>query len=244
VNRHQRRRAAKMLRVGIDDVVAADGDRCSVCRVTFMHNSKTFYGRTSGGALAVVGECCVRDLISLEATGIYLERDYADLPEPTGKGAATCSPEVALAAVSVIQERVSIIDEIARRGGITSAEKLKLRTEETAWKADDAAWFKAHPDRSHRLRRVFDGELEANSNNNNDVLLPEFHEIQILVRQVKPGMRIRRSIYRDLRTLIPDVEAVIHAMFDLFEGDGKIGQPISVQQVENLARRYEAGTWA
>jgi hypothetical protein len=57
----------------IDALVKRDGDHCSVCRTEFRHNAATFYGCTSDGAAAVVGECCRHRLQSITHAGVYLQ---------------------------------------------------------------------------------------------------------------------------------------------------------------------------
>ena len=52
------------------------------------------------------------------------------------------------------------------------------------WKRDDAAWFTAHPRRSHRVRDGFPGEFERASGGPVDF---------VVVRQIQPGLRIRVS---------------------------------------------------
>jgi hypothetical protein len=107
------------------------------------------------------------------------------------------------------------------------------REDDVAWKADDRAWFENNPTRSHRLRRLFPGESTGMS----DEAIPPGHELQILVRQVEPGLRARHGFYRNLAADIPDVEAVLHALFDVVVN--KRAGPISGQDLEELARKYE-----
>lgn len=87
----------------------------------------------------------------------------------------------------------------------------------TAWKSDDQKWFRQNPKRSHRLRRMFAGEEQTFP-----PLWPSppHHEWQVIVRQHRVGKRERRPFCRDTRETIPDVEPVVHALFD--HGGGNV----------------------
>jgi hypothetical protein len=69
------------------------------------------------------------------------------------------------------------------------------------WREDDRAWFEAHPDRSHRVRRAYPRECPGCSH--------------IAVRQVQEGKRLRQPI------ILPDdmpedaPEEPAWAIFDL-----------------------------
>lgn len=63
---------------------------------------------------------------------------------------------------------------------------------------------------------------------------PPNHEIQILVRQIEPGLRMRASFCRNLTTEIPDVEPILHAIFDLVSE----GRTIKTEDVGKLAEKY------
>jgi hypothetical protein len=90
------------------------------------------------------------------------------------------------------------------------SERSKSRRDNQAASKDDAAWFKAHPRRSHRLRRPYDVELRES-------IAPAITPVSAIpytvVRQVRPGHRLRLSIWSDIE--VPDTEAIGHALFDL-----------------------------
>jgi hypothetical protein len=71
---------------------------------------------------------------------------------------------------------------------------------------------------------------------------PPGHEFQIIVRQVLPGRRLRLPFCRNVAVDIPDVEPLLHALFDLFcPHDGDTRQPgdlVSVREVAALAMKY------
>lgn len=68
---------------------------------------------------------------------------------------------------------------------------------------DDAAWFMAHPNRTHRVREAFVDELPG----------PVTKMIaRVVVRQVAPGRRVRRWVVGDAP--IPDQDAVLGVVFD------------------------------
>jgi hypothetical protein len=106
---------------------------------------------------------------------------------------------------------------------------------EDAWKADDAAWFKANPKRSHRLRPAFLGELATHW----EFEAMPHHETQFVIRQLKPGQRIKTVFYRDARApTIPDDEAIIHALCDILAASDHEGKPVSAGQIVELAEKY------
>jgi hypothetical protein len=86
------------------------------------------------------------------------------------------------------------------------------------------------------LRPLFPGELFQNERVDQWPLPPD-HETQVLVRQVKPGFRIRHAFGRCMKTAIPDYEPVIHAIFDVLAET--TDRTISCDRVTELARRYE-----
>jgi hypothetical protein len=68
--------------------------------------------------------------------------------------------------------------------------------------------------------------------------------LQVLVRQVKPGLRVRQPYYRDINTPIPDIEPVVHAMFDLATAEDAVpGCVVSVREVAELGMKY-AAAWS
>jgi hypothetical protein len=77
----------------------------------------------------------------------------------------------------------------------------------TPWKADDAAWFAAHPERSFRLRIGWPGEWG-----------PETKDPCTIVQQQEPGRRLRTCVeqVRDLLPVDPP-DAVLWAMLELLK---------------------------
>lgn len=227
-----RRRVERAIR----EIMEKDGDQCSVCKKSFDHNIRTFGGILSGGVPALVSDCCMKKLKEMMLQGVYINHNYEHLG---GEGRETvAAPPVEIpAAVERIREHLAAVDkygrEIAKRGGMPTSNP-RLHTADSAWKTADADWFKAHPGRAHRLRPGFPGEFDLNT-------LPELpagHEYQALVRQVAQGQRIRTPFGRNIEVPIPDIEKVLHALFDIVAG----GQPgvVTSGQVAELASRYAA----
>lgn len=107
-------------------------------------------------------------------------------------------------------------------------------------KTSDARWFRANPTRSHRLRRCWPGELVALPNFGKLPAAPAGYEYEMLVRQIAVGVRIRFPFRRHIAARIPDVEAILHALFDL-NANGEPRDRISAADVIALARTYQAG---
>ena len=128
-----------------------------------------------------------------------------------------------------------MVDRGARRAGVPHlAEKLIPHIADTTWKDDDRRWFESNPTRSHRLRPSFPDEFSSIA----DIPVPPpGHELHVLVRQVEPGMRIRHGFFHNTKTDVPDIEPVLHALFDVAAGR-KETHPISVEEVAELALKY------
>jgi hypothetical protein len=56
----------------VGKLIERDGDHCSMCRTQFRHHAKTHYGTTRSGHVAVVGECCLKNLALVYAIGVYV----------------------------------------------------------------------------------------------------------------------------------------------------------------------------
>ena len=80
--------------------------------------------------------------------------------------------------------------ELARRAGIAEQHMVIGTAADEPWSVDDRRWFEANPARSHRLRRPFEGELSSLMRQPEQP--PPHHEMQVLVRQIEPGLRARR----------------------------------------------------
>lgn len=225
----------------IQKIFSEDADHCSICRAPFPHNGKTFMGRIAGRKGAVVGECCAGQLNLVIGEGVYLTKGYDVLEQGTRPGRAPSSQREIDQAVSAIQAYVSGTDQragdIMRRAGVTS-ERGAINMLSSPWKTDDAKWFEANPSRSHRLRVAHVGEIDALPSDYKDEPLPLRHEMQIVVRQVEPGARVRLAFGRNLDTPIPDNEAVLHALFDTISGNRSGDKVISVAEIARLATRY------
>jgi hypothetical protein len=103
---------------------------------------------------------------------------------------------------------------------------------------DDAAWFEAHPHRTHHVRRPHEIEL---SETRPPAGTPASALPSVIVRQVQPGFRLRMLIWSDIE--VPDTEATGHALFDLL-----IAQPLrrslSSATVAAVVLKYACGSRA
>lgn len=113
-------------------------------------------------------------------------------------------------------------------------------TSANGWKASDADWFAAHPFRSHRLRPLLSpdeaeqffaiaGEATPKA--------PPGYELQVLIRQVAPGLRVRQMFFRRTTIPIPDDEAIARALFNIIAQN----RPADTWEVAELAERFERG---
>jgi hypothetical protein len=132
-----------------------------------------------------------------------------------------------------------IAADLARKAGLSTVGIVSAGVSPLS--CDDRKWFAANPQRSHRLRPAFPGELAASRVS---IPMPSGHEVQYLVRQVEPGKRIRLPFCRDIACPIPGIEPIVHALFDIYS-QGPAGAPprvVSVAEVAQLARKYAAAT--
>jgi hypothetical protein len=219
-----------------------DGDDCSLCRKQFPHNSKTFGGVTTGGKPALVGECCERKLKTVVLAGLYINRHTDVIPtrEQPSPEAPLSAPQIG-GAINALQNHVARVDKevaaITRLGGLPT-EALNVSLGEKAWKTDDAAWFEAHPTRSHRVRPLITGETTTLLAPLRAFKIPDGHEFQVLIRQVKPGVRLRMPFCKNNEIPVPDIEEVIHALFDIASKRQDANGVISVNEVAALALKY------
>ena len=220
------------------------GDNCNICGKPFPHNSKTFGGQTADGTTVLAGECCRHRLATVMVSGVYLTRGTDVLASlgKTGARSGGSTPENVGHAISAIQSHFSELDTqtnaLMRQGGIGVPAKNIFRAD-SEWKADDAAWFKAHPDRSHRLRPMLDGEPETLPAEIIKAEIPANHQLEILVRQVQPSARIRAVFCRNKDIAIPDQEEIIHAIFDTVAKAGQRGI-IDAREINERAKQYVA----
>lgn len=68
--------------------------------------------------------------------------------------------------------------------------------------------------------------------------LPPGYAWRVLVRQVAPGERVKLAAGWDTSLPIPDIEPVLHAMFDLVAARGASDEPVLAEAVAALALRY------
>jgi hypothetical protein len=108
-------------------------------------------------------------------------------------------------------------------------------TGDAAWKRDDARWFRKHRDRSHRLRQRFPGEPCFRGD---EPAMPPGHEVQVLIRQVEPGVRVRVGFIRNLEVEIPNSEPILHAIFHIVSTERDRTTPITVAEIAALALKY------
>lgn len=220
------------------------GDNCMVCGSDFPHNSKTFGGLTGDGRTVLAGECCSHRLATVMVSGLYVTQLVDTLATIGQKGTAAksrgASPKNVEGAISAMQSHFADLgahtNALMRQAGIQKQAKGVFLGEHP-WKADDAAWFKNHPDRSHRLRSVLEGEAEMISANIPKDRIPPNHRIEIVVRQIEPGKRIRASFCRNTELDIPDQEEIIHAIFDAVASAAE-GKVIDLRETLERARQY------
>jgi hypothetical protein len=233
-----RRRVERAIRKIMED----DGDRCSICKKSFGHNIKTFGGVTGGGVPALAGECCRTKVKEVVLQGVYVNRSYDGMLQNRGAKGPTFAPEDVAGAVERLQNHFIEVDkfgnDIFKKAGLPGRTP-RFHTADSPWKADDAAWFEANPGRSHRLRPMLEGEAAALFGAGSIPELPPAHEHAVIVRQVEPRKRIRITFGRNLEVPIPDVEAVIHALFDVVSSSKR--GVVSTRDVAELAKRYDPG---
>ncbi|MDR6927854.1 hypothetical protein [Pseudomonas sp. BE134] len=238
MNRSERRYFEKEM----SKILKYSGDVCGVCGVEFKHNSQTFGGVVAGNCAMLTGECCVHRLDVLVGTGVYIDKNVDGILSvfETAQGGARVSPVDAFSAIKQMRSEIGSLDKASddpmRQAGVQRS-PTNISITDTPWKLDDAAWFQGHPDRSHRLRPVHPGEVATLPAGITKGDVPEAHRWEILVRQVKEGQRIRTVFCRNTKAFIPDVDEVIHAIFDIVvkaEGNGVL----SAEDIAMLAAKY------
>ncbi len=223
-------------------IMKAPPDNCMACSVAFQHNCKTYGGITAHGQTVLVGECCVQRLASVMGQGLYVTRNFDSVPRPGPKGAKQgMAPEMMTNVVESLQAHFSELDTLSntlmRQAGLQYSPS-GVNVSHSPWKADDAAWFASHPNRSHRLRPLFDGEEASIPKEIMSAALPAKHRIEILVRQIEVGKRVRTVFCRNTEFPIPDSEEVIHAIFDAVSSR-RSNPMISTAEIESLVHRYK-----
>ena len=100
------------------------------------------------------------------------------------------------------------------------------------WKDDDRDWFERNPKRAHRVRMPSPGEVDEEVANT-----PAGTALMMIVRQIKPGVRIRPAVSVDVELLpIPDDEATAHALFEAAMGREHL--PPDPQALRELSKKY------
>lgn len=236
MSREERRRFEREFRK------LSKGDNCTICGKPFPHNSRTFAGLAADGTTALAGECCSGRIATVMVSGLYLTQGI-DLLTTAGKpgarkaGAAPADVDQALTEMQALFDEVDAhANAVMKQAGIHRPAR-GICLGEHPWKADDAAWFKSHPERSHRMRPLLEGEAAAAGVPIPKGAIPANHRVEILVRQVEPGKRIRTSFCRNIAIDIPDQEEIIHAIFDAV-ASAREGQVIDLGETIARARQY------
>ncbi|MDP3668277.1 MAG: hypothetical protein Q8R69_01100, partial [Telluria sp.] len=129
----------------------------------------------------------------------------------------------------------ALSENVMKKAGVQIGSH-EVNLADSPWKSDDALWFKNHPNRSHRLRPMFDGEAATIPSKFTEGKIPEGYGREILVRQVDVGQRIRAVLCRNMEVPMPDSEEIIHAIFDsVTRGEDGI---VSIDEIMALARKY------
>lgn len=237
MNRADRRRFDKEFA----KIMNTASDNCTICGKAFEHNCKTYGGFAAKAVTVLTGECCVQKIEAIMTSGIYLTK-YLDSIPLTNQDAKKkrASAEDMTNVVEAMRSHFSKLDKLSdgimsRAGLQTQAQNVFLA--DSPWKSDDAAWFKSHPDRSHRLRPMFEGEAATLPTEIATMEIPEKHRLEILVRQVEVGKRIRTVFCRNMEVTIPDLEEIIHAIFDVVSQPGRKGV-VSIKEIVALAGKY------
>ena len=167
---------------------------CSLCGGAFRHGGPTATGFVQGD-VAVACEHCLGRLTEVFAMGLFLPRERS-----------------AEAFAAHIADTDQLLADVERRGGVGDGRRIsKVNFSATPWIADDDDWFAQNPSRSHRARAPFPGECDEKI-----AMVPPGTALIILVRQVKPGTRLRVGHVFGTNFLpVPDDEATIHALFEV-----------------------------
>ncbi|KAB0490863.1 MULTISPECIES: hypothetical protein [Pseudomonas] len=239
MNRSERRRYEKEFPKALKKA----GDNCGICRKPLKHNSRTFGGVLSDGCAALAGECCQNQLDVVMGSGVYINQNtdaimgvLEQMKGDSGGQPVADALEASRRLQSGIGGLEDIVERTMRRGGLSRpAQGISLT--DTPWKTDDAQWFETHSARSHRLRPMHPGEHETIPTQMKEAVIPDDHRWDILVRQIQKGHRARLAFCRNALMEIPDVEEVIHAIFDTV-ANARPGDTITADKIAALAKRY------
>jgi hypothetical protein len=253
VNRSQQRKHDKEIRR------LMYAECCSICKKPLENGARTFGGVTYSGSSAYVMECCVLHLAKLDGMGVFMAApnryDFLET-KATGDPKKKFSASEIDRHIDNLRSAVSWADqEVADArhwGGLDTTKKIKFITKDSPWKEADAAWFEAHPDRSHLVRAPLPGEeVEMEITETPEPLR------RIAIRQVKPGSRIRLPLcmlsicsdkigddavnmswlmeFMKIVERSENEEAAAHALFDMI----KDGEPLSIDDMLEMIGRYE-----
>ena len=103
-------------------------------------------------------------------------------------------------------------EEFKRRAGLQDEILILSRDSGTPWQKDDEKWFAENPSRTHRLRSVHSRGRSTWPTLR--TMIPAGHQLNVLIRQVEPGLRVRYPFFRDNSAPIPDSDAVLAALFN------------------------------
>lgn len=238
MNRSARRRFEKEF----DVLLRTDGDHCTICRKPLEHNERTYGGLTTNEKVALTANCCQKKLSVQLVTGLYMTRYSETLPpiEPRDDGDITPSADVERS-IDALQQHFgrmeAIVADVRKRAGVKGQAGM-INFDNSPWKTDDADWFKERPGRSHRLRQMFDGEILSLPSELASYAIPDGHRMEVIIRQIEPGKRVRLPFGRNINVPIPDHESILHALFDRVAKGG--GQVIGVAEVAEIAKLHES----
>lgn len=241
MSRAQRRRFDREFQT----LLRTKGDNCSLCNREFQHNDRTYGGFSMRDQVVVVGDCCRSKLMAIYAGGVFSTRNNDELAARAGtqkhSDVRPLKRGEVEKAVAGLQAHFNDLDDVTaqimRQAGVQlNKERSHISLAATPWKEADAKWFAENPGRSHRLRPMFAGEFAQIESELGD--LPEHHEYQTLVRQVEVGKRIRTPFGRDTRMEIPDLEPILHALYDIVSRQSPDARNVPVSEVAELAMKY------
>jgi hypothetical protein len=229
--RQQRRHFERQFR----KLIKTKGDNCSLCDAEFQHNRRTFGGYDQHGEIALVGGCCAGRLREIHTAGVFSQRHYDFLPSESANESGYGVEQIA-DAISALQRTIADTDadlkDVWQRGGM-SLPHGPIYALNHPWKTDDRDWFEQHPERSHRARLPFPGEVTPEEIGS----VPEGHQPLMLIRQVEPGKRIRGAFFILSQMLpVPDAESVAHALFEIATGYEPV--PRGGEALGALVRKY------
>ena len=206
---------------------------CSLCGGAFRHNSPTATGFVQGD-VAVACEHCLERLTEVFGFGLYSDRQYDFLQSGGSEAPPERIAEALEAHIRTIAAADELVADIERRGGVGDGMRIsKVNFSATPWIVNDDDWFAKNPTRSHRVRMPFSGECDEAV-----AKAPPGTALIILVRQVKPGTRVRAgNVFGTNFLPVPDDEATIHALFEVAMGREPV--PPDDEALRALIEKYK-----